>query len=319
MDRYPLVLEAVFKDYLWGGDKLKREWGKLSELDVIAESWELSLFPDALSRVTNGAFAGQTLLEVLEFHSDFAGAKCRSFSKFPTLIKLIDSRDNLSVQVHPSDAYALINENSFGKTEVWYILEAEEGAGLYLGFNKNTDRNEVAERIANNTLTEILNFVPVTAGEAYFVSAGTVHAIGRGITLAEIQQNSNLTYRVYDFGRVGKDGKPRELHVEKALRVMNYKKKTAFAAAYPYVDFGGYKKKVVADDKYFYTEAYSTDGTCPLFNRDSFLCITSIGGAAELLYDGGKVSFSKGQSVFLPAEFEVTVEGKTEFLATMLR
>jgi mannose-6-phosphate isomerase len=316
--KYPMLIEPAFKDYIWGGVKLKEKWGK-SASGVIAESWELSLREDAPSRILNGEFQGQTLYEVLEFNPEFAGRKCRSFSRFPTLVKLIDSRQNLSVQVHPSDRYALANEKSYGKTEVWFILDAEDGAGIFLGFKRNVSRDEVSRRIDENTLTEILNFVPVKAGDVYMIEAGTVHAIGAGITLAEIQQNSDLTYRVYDFGRVGRDGKPRELHIQKALAVMNFKAGKAEAAAYPYVDYAEFQKRLVADDKYFFSEFYRLKGACQLFNEDCFIGLTVTADAVDVSYEGGALSLKKGRTAFIPAGLEATVNGNAEFITTTLR
>ncbi|MDR2090841.1 MAG: class I mannose-6-phosphate isomerase [Clostridiales bacterium] len=319
--KYPMLIEPVLKDYIWGGVKLVEKWGKPlpGGFGCAAESWELSLRGDAPSRVLNGEFKGQTLYEVLEFNPEFAGKKCLSFPRFPTLIKLIDAKQNLSVQVHPSDRYALANEKSYGKSEVWFILDAEKDAGIFFGFCRDTSRAEVLRRIGENTLTEILNFVPVAKGDVYMIEAGTVHAIGAGITLAEIQQNSDLTYRVYDFGRVGRDGKPRELHVQKALAVMNFKGGKATPAAFPYVDYFGFKKRLIADDKYFFSEFYRIDGSCPLFNEDCFIAVTAAEGRAELVCGGEKTALQKGATAFIPAGLEITVKGEAEFITTTLR
>ncbi|MDR1906523.1 MAG: class I mannose-6-phosphate isomerase [Clostridiales bacterium] len=319
MSKYPLVLSPVYKDYIWGGAKLKEKWGKNTKLDIVAESWELSLHEDALSRIKNGCYKGQTLLEVLEFHPDLAGKKCLSFQKFPTLIKLIDSKQNLSVQVHPSDRYARLNEHGYGKSEVWFILEAEKSAGIYFGFKKDTDKKEIEERIRDNTLVEILNFVPVTPGDVFMINAGTVHAIGKGITLAEIQQNSNITYRVYDYGRVDKDGKPRDLHIQKALEVLNYKAAKAQKSVYPYVDYAAFKKRLIADNKYFFSEFYLLNGFCPLFNENSFISVTVTDGSLCISYSGGEnIILNKGETVFIPAGLEVTLAGKSDFITTTL-
>ncbi|MDR3263018.1 MAG: class I mannose-6-phosphate isomerase [Clostridiales bacterium] len=320
MLKYPFLLTPVYKDYIWGGVKLREKWGKASNSDVVAESWELSLHPDALSRIANGALHGRNLIEVLEAHPDFAGKKCLSFPHFPMLIKLIDAAQNLSVQVHPSDRYALEKEKSYGKSEVWFILEAESGAGIYFGFKKDTDRTEVAERISQNTLTDILNFIPVAPGDVYMIEAGTVHAIGKGITLAEIQQNSNLTYRVYDFGRTGADGKPRELHIQKALDVMNFAACKAEKSDFPFVDYAAFKKRLVADNKYFFSEYYLLDSVCQLYKENCFISLTLTSGSAVIKYgDGEKLSVSKGDTVFIPAGLEVAVEGSAEFITSALR
>ena len=206
------------KGNIWGGVKLKEKYGKQTDKSPVAESWELSFHKDGPTRLADG----RTLQEVVA--KEELGKNCEGFPFFPMLVKLIDAKQDLSVQVHPSDKYALENENSFGKTEMWYVVEAEAGAGIYLGFKKDTAREEYEAAIKNNTLTELLNFFEVKAGDCYFIPSGTIHAIGTGCLICEIQQNSNLTYRVYDYGRKDKDGKERELHVDKALKVTNLKK-----------------------------------------------------------------------------------------------
>ena len=210
-----LKLIPECKDNIWGGTKLKEKYGKSSDREIIAETWELSYHKDGPSKLEDGSLITDVLT------SEEIGTNCDDFSFFPTLVKLIDARQDLSVQVHPSDAYALKNENSFGKTEMWYIVEADEGAGIYLGFKNDVTPEEFEEAIKTNTLTELLNFYEVKAGECYFIPSGTIHAIGAGCLICEIQQNSNLTYRVYDYGRKDKNGKERELHVEKAKIVTN--------------------------------------------------------------------------------------------------
>ncbi|MDR1939920.1 MAG: class I mannose-6-phosphate isomerase [Clostridiales bacterium] len=324
MRKYPLILKPVFKDYIWGGDRLAREWGKAPSSGIIAESWELSLRRDALTVVANGEFEGRTLDGVLDSNEDFAGKKSRAFAVFPMLIKLIDSRQNLSVQVHPSDAYALKKENSYGKSEVWFILDAQEGAGIYFGFKKDVDKREILDRIADGSLTDVLNFLPVSKGDAYMIEAGTVHAIGAGITLAEIQQNSDLTYRVYDFGRVGKDGKPRELHIDKALDVMNTKALNAAKSPFAYVEYASFEKRLIADNKYFFVEHYRLKDYCRILNRECFSALTVTEGAVDIIYRAAGVreayvGAAKGATVFIPAGLDVTVSGKgAEFISATL-
>ena len=217
---YILKLDAPCKDYLWGGTRLRDEYGKKSDKEKLAESWELSCHKDGQSVIANGEFEGKTLTEYIDkCGKGILGKKCERFEYFPILIKLIDAKDNLSVQVHPDNEYAMRVEGEYGKTEMWYIVDREEGAELLYGFKKEISREEFAERIKNNTLLEVTNNVPVHKGDVFFIDAGTLHAIGKGILIAEIQQNSNTTYRIYDYGRVGADGKPRELHIEKACEV----------------------------------------------------------------------------------------------------
>jgi len=217
-----LKLKPGCKDYLWGGSKLIREYGKEYAGDVLAETWELSCHPDGPSVIDGGEYAGWTLAEYIEKKGKAVlGSSCSRLQDFPILIKLIDAKDNLSIQVHPDNQYALENEGQYGKTEMWYVLDAGEDAFLYYGFDKEISLEEFSGRIQEDTLTEVLHAVPVQKGDVLFIEAGTIHAIGKDILIAEIQQNSNVTYRVYDYGRTGKDGKKRELHIEKALAVTN--------------------------------------------------------------------------------------------------
>ncbi|MGN0552633.1 MAG: type I phosphomannose isomerase catalytic subunit, partial [Oscillospiraceae bacterium] len=209
---YPLKLKPAFKDYLWGGTKLRDVYGKDCSFDKVAESWELSCHKDGNSVIDNGEAKGMTLAEYIEKKGKaILGKNCERFENFPVLIKLIDAKDNLSVQVHPDNEYAMRVEGEYGKTEMWYIVDCDEGAELIYGFKGNVSKEEFAERIKNNTLLEITNSVPVKKGDVFFIRSGTLHAIGKGILIAEIQQNSNTTYRVYDYGRVGADGKTRPL------------------------------------------------------------------------------------------------------------
>ena len=216
----PLRLNSPLKDYIWGGTRLKTEFGKSTSLERVAESWELSCHKDGPSLIENGDFAGKTLPEYIKIQGkSVLGTNCEKFDYFPILIKLIDAQDNLSVQVHPDNNYALRVEGEYGKTEMWYIVDCAEGASLIYGFDHEISAEEFARRIQDNTLLNVCNIVPVKKGDVFFIEAGTIHAIGKGILIAEIQQNSNTTYRVYDYGRVGADGNPRQLHIEKAKEV----------------------------------------------------------------------------------------------------
>ena len=218
MNKYPLLLKPTIKDYLWGGTKLKTDFGFKTEKDIAAEAWVLSLHKDGMNIVLNGEYSGKPLNEVLETWGKSAlGKNAERFSYFPILIKLIDAKQKLSVQVHPDDKYALSVEGEYGKTEMWYVVDCDEGAELIYGFKEDISKEEFESRIKDNTLTEVCNFVPVNKGDVFFIEAGTLHAIGEGILIAEVQQNSNTTYRVSDYGRLGADGKPRPLHIEKAV------------------------------------------------------------------------------------------------------
>ena len=237
------------KEIIWGGMKLREKYGKQTDKSPVAESWELSFHKDGPTRLENG----ETLRDTAT--AEELGKNCEGFPFFPMLTKFIDAKQDLSVQVHPSDEYALKNENSFGKTEMWYIVEAEQGAGIYLGFKRDVTKAEYEKAIAEHTLTELLNFFEVKAGECYFIPSGTIHAIGKGCLICEIQQNSNLTYRVYDYGRKDKNGNERELHVEKALKVTNLEK-------YEYTPLGLQTEQgeLLGLSKYFTTTSVKVDG-----------------------------------------------------------
>ena len=295
----------AFKDYIWGGERLKTNYGKKTDLSPCAESWELSYHPDGLTRTVDG----KALCEILG--AEDLGENAKAFPFFPMLIKFIDAHDNLSVQVHPSDDYALAHENSFGKTEMWHILEADAGAGIYLGFKKEVSKEEFEAAIAENRLTELLNFYPVKAGETYFIPSGTLHAIGRGCLICEIQQNSNLTYRVYDYGRLGKDGKPRELHVKKALKVTN---RSAFVPNF--VSAETPDGTVIGCNKYFHVLSRKISGRVELSpDPHSFRCLTVVDGSGKL----GTETAVKGDSFLLPAGASLTLEGDFTMIVSSVR
>lgn len=307
-------LAPAFKDYLWGGTRLRDEYGKKCDYDKVAESWELSCHKDGASVVADGEDKGLTLREYIEKHGKAVlGTDCEAFEDFPILIKLIDAKDNLSVQVHPDNDYAQRVEGEYGKTEMWYVVDCDEGAELLYGFKKEISKEEFAQRIADNTLLEVTQNVPVHKGDVFFIKAGTLHAIGKGILIAEIQQNSNTTYRIYDYGRVGKDGKPRELHVEKAKDVT----KLAPAEQYPETDvekFEGYDRKLMASCEYFTTYVLNIDGKAELTADDtSFNSLLILEGEVTV----GDVKAVKGDSVFVTAGTGgYTVSGKAQLVLT---
>jgi len=299
MDIQKLI--PVCKDYLWGGDKLKEKYGKITSCEPCAESWELSFHPDGKTRLVDE----KTLEESVTAKE--LGENVSGFPFFPVLIKFIDAQNNLSVQVHPDDEYALANEDSFGKTEMWYIVEAAEGAGIYLGFSRDVTLEEYERAIKGNTLTDLLNFYPVKAGDCYFIPSGTIHAIGAGCLICEIQQNSNLTYRVYDYGRLDKNGRVRELHVDKAMRVTDLKK-------YEPRRLSG---NTLGVSKYFNVQKLKVDGITHLSATEkSFQCLTCTQG--EGIVNGQKIEC--GDSFFVPAGFgEYTLDGKMTLILTDVR
>ncbi len=313
--RYPLKLTAPLKDYLWGGQRLKQEYGKQSELPKIAESWELSCHKDGTSVITNGEAAGLLLSDYIEQQGkEILGSNAGSFEYFPMLIKLIDAADCLSVQVHPDNEYALRVEGEYGKTEMWYIVDCEEGASLIYGFDREISREEFARRIEENTLLEVVRQVPVHKGDVFFIEAGTLHAIGKGILIAEIQQNSNTTYRVYDFGRVGPDGKPRQLHVEKALEVTSLKpvSRKPEPEGKP-EQKRGYTDTLLAHCEYFTVRRLEIEYCAQLMaDASSFQSLLVLDGEMELDYGFDSIALFKGDSVLVPAdmgEYELTGSG----------
>ncbi len=308
---YPIKLKPAFKDYLWGGTRLRDDFGKDCDFDKIAESWELSCHKDGNSVVADGEFAGLTLAQYIEKEGkSVLGTNCEKFENFPILIKLIDAKDNLSVQVHPNNEYAQRVEGEYGKTEMWYVVDCDEGASLLYGFKHNITKEEFRERIENNTLLEVTNSVPVKKGDVFFIEAGTLHAIGKGILIAEIQQNSNITYRIYDYGRVGADGKPRQLHIDKAVDVTNLCPAKPYPQSEP-VDMGGWTKKRLAKCEYFTVDVINVDTSAALeADKSSFVNILVLDGGCVLSSEGNDaVELKKGDSVFIPAglgKFELT-------------
>lgn len=310
-----LKLKPSCEDYLWGGHRLVEEYGKEYDGEILAETWELSCHPDGPSTIVNGAYAGKTLEEYIEAEGkEVLGTNCRRFRDFPILTKFIDAKQDLSIQVHPDNRYALKNEGQYGKTEMWYVVDAGKEAFLYYGFKKEVSKEEFARRIQEDTLLEVLNAVPVQKGDVLFIESGTIHAIGKDILIAEIQQNSNVTYRVYDYGRVGKDGKKRDLHIEKAIAVTNRVPLIKSRSSYPHV----------ADCDYFTVDKLNLDGRmmCRVegtVSEESFVSILILDGEG-VVSCGNKVSYQKGDSLFLPAgSGAYVIEGSCDALITTIR
>lgn len=299
MKAYPMKLVPVSKEIIWGGERLKKSYHKTAPFEKIAESWELTVRPDGMNRIADGEYAGMTLGEYFEKTGFEKIGKKYLSDRFPLLIKLIDARDRLSIQVHPSDPYALENENEFGKTEMWYIVEADENAELVFGLTPDYTTEKFDEAIRTNNVEAYMNRVKVKAGDVYFIPSGLVHAIGAGILICEIQQNSNVTYRVYDYNRPGKDGKPRELHVEKAKDVIvNYSpeeiEKLRFSKGDPT------DKNLLAACEKFTVSRYSGGDTLNI-GEDSFLSLTFVEGDGALIFGDADYPFRKGDTYFLPA------------------
>lgn len=310
----PMVkLKPAYKDALWGGTKLRDIYHKECDYDIISESWELSAHPDGQSVIASGRHKGQTFGKYLKtVGKEVLGWKCDPLQNFPLLIKFIDANGDLSVQVHPNDDYALEYENQYGKNEMWYVIDSEPGAGLYVGFNRDVSRDEVERKVQDGTIMELLNFYPTKPGDVFFIPAGTVHAIGAGNLIYEIQQSSNCTYRLYDYDRRDKFGNPRELHLQKALDVLDFKK-------YVPVDF-----EVNADDagrvlsrcKYFESVIYKIGGTEKItLQNNRFSSLVCLKGTGKLTIGNMEMAVSAGDSVFLPAaDVVLLVTGDLSFI-----
>ena len=314
----PLRLKPCLRSYLWGGTRLRGEYHKAGE-GVIAESWELSVRADGQTYIDSGEHCGESLADVLRADPvGMAGTRC-GIAPFPLLIKLIDAQKDLSVQVHPSDAAACREKGEQGKTEMWYVVDCKPESTLFLGFSRAVTPDELRRRAKDGTICEVLNRVAVHPGDVFFVRPGTVHAIGAGLLIAEVQQSSNLTYRVYDYGRLGADGKPRPLHIDKALAVTRREPpQTPVGPTEPEQSVaGGSVQPLFACDK-FTTAVLTVEGTMSdSVSNESFVSLLTVEGEGTLSYRGETYPLKKGQSVFLPAgmgTYELT--GRMQVLRT---
>lgn len=311
-------LAPVFKDNLWGGTKIRDVFHKdVGNMDIIAESWELSAHPDGESKIAEGEFAGMTFPDYIEtIGKEKLGWKAQGYEKFPVMIKFIDAKQNLSIQVHPADEYALSVEGEYGKSEMWYVMDAEEGACIYVGFNRDVTKEELRRRIEDDTLMEVLNRVPVKKGDAYFLAAGTVHAIGAGCFICEVQQSSNVTYRLYDYSRLDKNGNKRELHVEKALDVLDMNAVTPKTFdRYNAVMGTNFVKSTIGECKYFSVAQYFVDGECDLPQSEtSFQAVVVIEGEGSISDEWLTYPCAAGDTFFAAAKERVTLKGKIKVL-----
>lgn len=313
----PIKLKPEFKEIIWGGNRLKNEYNKVSDLNNIAESWELTVRPDGMNIIDGGEFDGLTMEEYIN-KNGFSVVTDKEMDRFPLLIKFIDAEDNLSIQVHPDDEYGMKTANSLGKTEMWYIIDAKPDAKLVYGLKEGCTIEMLKNAIDNNTVEDTLNYVPVKKGDVFFIPSGLVHAIGAGILLAEIQQNSNITYRVYDYNRVGKDGKPRELHVNDALNVIVNRSENEIDK----IRFSTNVKNdtTLASCEYFTVDKYSLNGEIKL-NTDekSFNSVLCLDGCGTLEFNGEIFSVTKGDSYFIPANLgNYTIKGNLEIVVSKI-
>lgn len=312
----PIKLKPVFKEIVWGGNRLKTDYGFESDLNNIAEAWMLCAREDGDNVIVNGDFAGMSFTEFVKNNKFVLGTKGQKYEEFPLLIKFIDAKADLSVQVHPDDEYAKLHENSYGKTEAWYILDCDEGAQLIYGFNKKLSREEFKKSIEDNTFLDYVNKVTVKKGDVFFINAGTLHAIGSGILLAEVQQNCNTTYRVYDYNRLV-NGKPRELHVEKALDVTDTVPPTRNGDpdSAPVIN-GDATEQALCQCEFFKMDTIDVNGTHSLdVSDESFLSLLVLEGKGEV----SGLEVVAGDSIFIPAGFGKTViNGNIKLLVSSL-
>ena len=304
---YPLKFEPILKDKIWGGHKLQQLFGKEPNgLPNIGESWELSGYKTDPSVVANGKFSGKTLIELIEeYTSELLGEKVyKQFGEnFPLLYKLIDANDDLSIQVHPNDEFAGKRHNSFGKTEMWYVLAAEEGACLIIGFNEDTEKESYVKAVESGDVENLLQKVAVKKGDVFFIPAGLVHAIGKGVLVAEIQQSSDVTYRIYDYKRTDDKGNERELHTEMAVDVIDYTASTNPKTNYEIVKN---ETRPLVSCEFFTTNILELDTEIvkDYSTLDSFVSYMCLEGKLQLVSEGNLVEIQKGETVLIPASLK---------------
>lgn len=316
MNLYPLTFTPIFKERIWGGEKLQTELHKPTHQPLIGESWEVSTVKGDVSVISNGTLKGTSLQALIEQAPEalLGSAVYKRFgTDFPLLIKFIDAAQDLSIQVHPDDALAKARHNSFGKTEMWYIMEADPNASIIIGFNRNVSKEEYQSHLENKTLSQLLNYEKVSHGDMFFIPAGKIHAIGAGVLLAEIQQTSDITYRVYDFDRKDKHGNYRELHTELALDAIDFERKDDFRKSYSSTE--NTVNPAVASP-YFTTDYLKITQETPLtLSGDSFHIYIGVAGKGSLQYGDMELPLEKGQTLLVPASCkEIHLKGKVEVL-----
>jgi mannose-6-phosphate isomerase len=318
---YPLKFNPIYKEKIWGGNKIKTILNKdFGDMPNCGESWELSGVEGNVSVVSNGFLAGNTIEELIEIYmGDLVGDLVfETFGiEFPLLIKFIDANDDLSIQVHPGDELSKVRHNAFGKTEMWYVLQADQGSKLQSGFNQQVDEDQYLFKLEHDELTDILNFEEVTEGDVFFIPAGRIHAIGKGILLAEIQQTSDVTYRIFDYGRCDKEGIPRELHTELSLAAIDYTLYPEYKTNYePKLN----ESVELASCKYFTTNTLELNTVIEKdYNKlDSFVIYMCLEGELQIETESGSELVQKGETILIPASIENVVLKPTSALAKLL-
>jgi mannose-6-phosphate isomerase len=320
---HPFLLKPSAKDYLWGGNRLNDDFNKQIDMSPLAETWECSTHPDGPSYVASGKYKGKSLIEILKKYPEYLGTHPRTDGELPILVKFIDAKKDLSIQVHPSDEYANEYENGqLGKTEMWYVLDATKKATLVHGFNCDMTKDVVKKAIENDTIEKYLNKVSVHKDDLFFIDAGTVHAIGAGTLIAEIQENSNLTYRLYDYNRVDKNGNLRELHLDKALNVMNFKPSKDVKQPMRVHNYkNGYSSELLCRCKYFevHKQKINTENCKGMYSfqtkSNSFHILLCINGCGTIISNNEILHFFKGDCIFVPANsVELKIHGMADLL-----
>lgn len=309
MNFYPLTFEPILKERIWGGTKLKTYLNKPISSEITGESWEISTVPNDVSVVSNGDLKGKNINELIALApNEFLGTSVveRFGNQFPLLFKFIDAKEDLSIQLHPNDELAKERHNSFGKTEMWYVMQADENSRLVVGFKEDSNREEYLNHLENKSIVSLLNEMPVKKGDVFFLETGTIHAIGAGVVIAEIQQTSDITYRIYDWDRVDANGKSRELHTELALDAINYSK-TASKIEYPVLEN---KSNIVVDCPYFKTNVVPLHGNYLWTKKqEAFTVLMCTEGQFEFVYEGEFFIIKAGNTILLPASI-TTIEIK---------
>jgi len=305
----------ILKDRIWGGTKLKSYLNKSIVSETTGESWEISTVPGDISVVTSGVFEGKNINEIIDLHpTEILGKSviARFGKQFPLLFKFIDAKEDLSIQLHPNDELAKQRHNSFGKTEMWYVMQADETARLVVGFKNDSNPKEYLEKLADKKLISLLEEYPVKKGDVFFLETGTIHAIGAGVVLAEIQQTSDVTYRIYDWDRVDVNGKGRELHTELALEAINYYK------THSKIDYfeEPNHSSVVVDCPYFKTNIIALqDRFIWKKSKDAFTVFMCTNGQFELILNGEIMRYQMGDTILIPAIIDhLTLKGKATVL-----
>jgi mannose-6-phosphate isomerase len=312
---YPLKFIPILKERIWGGEKLKTVLNKPITSNITGESWELSTVEGDVSVIANGEYKGKSLMELIDDNpNEILGTEVyeRFGKQFPLLFKYLDAREDLSIQVHPNDELAKKRHNSFGKTEMWYVMQAEENAKVTIGFKEKSSAKTYVENLENKTLFSILDDIKVKVGDVFFLETGTVHAIGAGIVVAEIQQTSDITYRLYDFDRVDAEGNKRELHIDWALDAINYEK----VDTHKKYDKKHNQSNTIVDCPYFTTNFLPLDGKIQVDKTgETFTVYMCVDGTFEIEFDGAKYSYKKGDTVLIPAALKrFTLNGKASIL-----